>query len=40
MTGTGQEYTEPNTSPVKSGNKNLFGTVSSNKKTSSDTEDE
>ena len=40
MTGTGQEYTEPNASPVKSGNKNLFGTVSSNKKTSSDTEDE
>ena len=40
MTGTGQEYTEPNTSPVKSGNKNLFGTVSSNKKTSSDAEDD
>ena len=40
MTGTGQEYTEPNASPVKSGNKNLFGTVSSNKKTSSDAEDE
>ena len=40
MTGTGQEYTESNTSPVKSGNKNLFGTVSSNQKKSDSTEEQ
>lgn len=39
MTGTGQEYTEPNTSPVKSGNHNLFGTVSSGKKASGSTKE-
>lgn len=40
MTGTGQEYMTPTTSPVKTGNKNLFGTVSSSKKSSGTEETE
>ena len=40
MTGTGQEYTAPSASPVKTGNRNLFGTVSGDQKKSASEETE
>lgn len=40
MTGTGQDYMTPTTSPVKTGNKNLFGTVLSSTKSSGEKDTE